>query len=362
MEEVRPIDFIRRRILPWVMWGALITLAVWLYRGVGPGSPVKGFAEAQPFRLSSTEPARVESILVRAGDRVRAGEVVAILDATAIDAELRVIEADRARVLAELAKAEMEAKVARFDQTRGIVGDQDQVARAARDAKTRLETARAELRAVEAELGRRTPLVKQGVLTAQDLADLQIRKAALARQVAEEQAGINLLGVQAETAGTLLPPSETAWVDAVKAPLAEEVKVLDNQAALLRARRDQMVLRAPSDGIVTSVGGAAQSVITPGVALVEIVSDTSGRIVACIVEGQHRPIAPGATAVARPTAERSRELTGHSVSVSPVMELPSRCWRDPRVPMWGRVVTVELVPPTPLTPGETFEVRFDSGT
>ena len=128
MEEVRPIDFIRRRILPWVMWGALITLAVWLYRGVGPGSPVKGFAEAQPFRLSSTEPARVESILVRAGDRVRAGEVVAILDATAIDAELRVIEADRARVLAELAKAEMEAKVARFDQTRGIVGDQDQVA------------------------------------------------------------------------------------------------------------------------------------------------------------------------------------------------------------------------------------------
>jgi multidrug resistance efflux pump len=271
-----------------------------------------------------------------------------------------VVEADKARALAELAKAELEAKAAHLEQTRSLSDDRSQVVRAARDAKTRLETARAELRAVEAELARRSPLVKEGMLTAQDLTDLQIRKAALARNVSEEQAAIELLGGQAEAAEALTPPAETAWVDAVRGPLAEEAKMLENQATLLRTRRDQFVLRAPADGIVTAILGGPQTVVTPNLPFIEIVSESSGRIVACVLEGVHGPIVPGSSALARPLAERGRELTGRSVAVSPVMELPMRCWRDPRYPMWGRVVTVELVPPAELTPGETFEVRFDA--
>ena len=136
--------------------------------------------------------------------------------------------------------------------------------------------------------------------------------------------------------------------------------MLESHAALLRTRRDQFVLRAPADGVVTLVQGGPQSVVTPQIPFIEIMSESSGRIVACVVEGTHGPIATGSAATARPLSERGIELVGRSVAVSPVMELPMRCWRDARFPMWGRVVTVELVPPTPLTPGEGFEVRFDN--
>ncbi|MCC6621583.1 MAG: biotin/lipoyl-binding protein [Deltaproteobacteria bacterium] len=362
MDKVPISDIIRRRALPWVFWGGLIAAAVWLYRGIGPGAPVQGFAEALPYKLSATEPARVESLLVKPGDRVRAGQVVAILDASTIEAELRVVEADKARVLAEVAKAEIEARAAHLEQARTQADDRGQVERAARDARTRLETARAELRAVDAELARRGPLVKSGVLTTQDLTDLQIRKAALARTVSEEQAALNLLGGQAEATAAFSPPAETTWVEAVKAPLAEEARMLESQATLLKTRRDQFVLRAPVDGVVTTVLGGPQTVVTPQLPFIEIVSESSGRVVACVIEGSHGPIAQGSAATVRPISERSVELVGRSVSVSPVMELPARCWRDARFPMWGRIVTVELVPPTPLVPGESFEVRFDTAS
>lgn len=353
-----PLDFVRRHAIPWLMWGALIALALWLYRGIGPGSPVRGFAETLPYRLSATEPARVESVVVKVGDHVREGDVLATFDASSLNAEIKVVEAEKARALADLGKTTAEARAAHLEQTRSQTGDADQVARASRDAKTRLETARAELKAVEAELARRAPLVKEGVLRAQDLADLQIKKAALGKQVAEETAGLAMLGGQADAAKALAPPDEAAWVAAMTAPLDEEVKTLDNRLQLLRVRRDQYVLRAPADGSVTSVAGGRATVVTPGAPLIEIVADSSARIVACVIEGTHEPVEPGDQAVAWPLEDRTRELTGRSVAVSPVMELPARCWRNPRVPMWGRLVTVELVPATGLVPGEAFEVRF----
>lgn len=360
MDEIRPFDLLRRRLFPVLLWGGLVALAFWLYRGVGTNAPVQGFAEATPFHLSTTEPARVASVLVKVGDHVHEGDVLATLDASAINAEIKVVEADRARVLAELAKAKVEAKATHLEQTRDQTGDEGQVARAARDAKTRLETARAELKAVESELAKRAPLVRDGVLRAQDLADLQIKKAALARQVAEETAGIAMLDQQAVSARALTPATEDDWVGAMTAPLEQEAKMLDNQLQLLIVRRDQYVLRAPTDGAVTSVAGGRSTVVTPGVAFIEIVAETSGRIVACVLEGVHEPLEPGARALARPLSDRTHELAGRSVAVSPVMELPARCWRDPRVPVWGRIVTVELVPSMELVPGEAFEVRFDA--
>ncbi|MFO0749869.1 MAG: biotin/lipoyl-binding protein [Myxococcota bacterium] len=364
MDDSRITDVLRRRLVPLLLWGGLVAAAVWIYQGVGTNTPVPGFAETLPFRLSTTEPARVESVVVKVGDHVREGDVLATLDASAINAEIKVVESDKARVLAELGKTEIEARAAHLEQTRTQAGDEGQVARAARDAKTRLETARAELKAVDSELGRRAPLVKDGTLRAQDLTDLQIKKASLSKQVAEEQAALTMLGGQADTARTFVPPNEDTWVDAMKAPLTEQVKMLDSQLQLLRVRRDAYVLRAPTDGAVTTVAGGRSSVVTPGEPFIEIVAETSGRIVACVLEGVHDPVAPGGRAVARPLSDRNHELVGHSVAVSPVMQLPARCQRDPRVPVWGRIVTVELVPPTALVPGEAFEVRFDapSGT
>lgn len=355
------MDRLRRRALPWAIWFALVAGAYVAWEGMGVGTTVRGFAEALPYRLSSVEPARVESLLVAIGDRVEAGQVLAILDARALEGELRAVVAERARVLAEIDKAELEARAAFVDSRRGLAGNAAEIERAQREAKTRLETARAELTAVTSELARRRQAVADGLMKATELAELEIRQAALKKHVAEEGAAVTLYASRSEASGALDTPALEDWVARTIEPLKRELEVHDGQARALEARRDQHVLRAPVDGQVIAVHGQRDSVVTPGLPLVELVTDAPGRIVACMEELGHAPIGVGVPARVRSANQQGPELVGSAVAVTPVIELPVRCWRDPRVPMWGRVVTVELEPKTHLVPGETFEVRFGPG-
>ncbi len=352
-------ETLRRQVLPWVLFAAIVTGAVVMWKRMGSGLAVRGFAEAIPYQLSSVEPARVESLLVQMGDRVQQGQVLAILDSRAIDGELRAAEAEKARVMAEIVKTEIETRAMRTDSLRGIASNKLEVERSLREAKTRLETARAELNATKAELVRQRQSVKDGLLRASDIADLEIRLVALTRNVSEETAAVKVYETQVVSTDELGTTDEPSWVEAAIAPLHAEYKVYEGQARALEARRDQHILRAPADGQVSAVYGTLDSTVTPGLPFIEIMPDSAGRITVCLTEDTHTPISVGIAATARPQSARDRELRGKAVQVGPVVQLPNRCWREAQTPMWGRVVTIELSPPAAIVPGESFEVRFE---
>lgn len=350
-------DIFRRRALPWIIWVALAAGAFFAWRSMGLGATVRGFAESLPYRLTTVEPSRVESVLVKVGDRVSAGQVVAVLDARAIEGELKAVLAGRASMLAEIAKAEMDARNSFFDATRGVTSTAATAERILREAQTRHETAKAELAAVRAELATRKRAVADGAMRASDLTELEIRQAALKRTVAEEAAAVALYTARSQ-ADEPMVPSLDEWVKSARAPLERQLEVFDGQARSLEARRDQRVLRAPVDGQVIAVHGQVDSVAVPDLPFIEIVTDAPGRIVACVNEELHAPVAVGMRATARSRSQQSIVLAGSTVSVTSVVELPLRCWRTPQVPTWGRLVTVELSPKVTLIPGETFDVSF----
>lgn len=352
-------DVIRRKVLPLVLWLGLVAAAFFTWRSMGAGQAVRGFAEAIPFRLASLEPARVEAVLVRLGDHVSAGQVVAVLDARALDGELRAAEAEKARVLGEIAKARIEARAGRTEALRGIANSRSEVERALREARTRRETARAELGALKRELGRQREAVAAGLMRAAEIAELEIRLAALTKLAAEEDAAVAIYERQVAEMGELETTGELAWIEAAIAPLEAELEVWEGQARALMARRDQHILRAPADGQVSAVHGARDATVTPELPLVEIVAHAPGRIVACVSEDVPVAVGVGLAARVRPLSAWDRELEGRTVSVGPVIELPLRCWRDARQPLWGRLVTVELGPGESIVPGESLEVRFE---
>lgn len=358
MDTLQLADTFRRRALPWLIWVGLALGAYLAWQSMGLGMTVKGFAEALPYRLTSVEPARVESILVKVGDRVSAGQVVAVLDARTIEGELKAAVAGRAAVLAEMTKAELEARKTYGDSVRNLSNTEATSERTHREAKTRLETARAELQAVQAELARRKRAVAEGAMRASDLTDLEIRLAALKRAVAEETAAVALYATRAGQDAPAVPTLEE-WIQSARAPLERQLEVFDGQVRTLEARRDQRILRSPVEGQVVAVHGQADGVAVPDLPLVEIVTDTPGRIIACVAEELHAPVAVGMKATARPRSKQSLALNGTTVSVTSVIELPSRCWRTPQIPSWGRLVAVELSPAVTLVPGETFDVAFE---
>jgi multidrug efflux pump subunit AcrA (membrane-fusion protein) len=350
---------LRRRALPWVVWLALCAGAWAAYQEAGAGAVAKGFAEALPYRLSSVEPAQVESLLVAVGDRVEAGQVLAVLDGRGLEAERAALTADKARVLAEIAKAELEARAAWTGARQGLVNGAAETERAERESKTRLETAKAELNALNGELGRRKEAVAEGLMRATDLAELDIRQSALKRQVAEETAALAIYRTRSASADALDAPSLEDWVANAKAPLEKALAVHDSQIRALEARQSQRILKAPAHGRVVAVLGRPQSVVTPDVPLIELVAEDSDRIVVCLPDDLPAAVGVGTRVEALPRARTGDPIAGRSVAITPVIELPTRCWRDPRAPMWGRLVTVEPEATTKLTPGELFDIRFD---
>jgi HlyD family secretion protein len=111
-------------VLAWQAWQARMAA---LPPGIASGN---GRIESVQVDVTTKEPGRVETILVREGDMVRAGQIVAKMDTVTLEAELARAEATVAEqeakaieVDAAIAKADSQLKLAEveFDRTRALL-------------------------------------------------------------------------------------------------------------------------------------------------------------------------------------------------------------------------------------------------
>ncbi|PKN59001.1 MAG: hypothetical protein CVU56_02600 [Deltaproteobacteria bacterium HGW-Deltaproteobacteria-14] len=350
--------FLRERAAPTVVWLVAATVAVWLWIDVGPGGPVLGFAARDEIVIAPLATGRVATVLVATGDRVAAGQIVATLDPAPIEHDLRVLEAERAEVVAEIAKAQADAR------RTGVSAAQDKdtvvaaAERALQSARAAQDTRRAELKAIDRELARMRELVAQQLLDKQALGELNVKRTRLDREVDEARATVALLERQAQDAGAREALDPLDYIDKAVAPLEARLQVLDSRLLLVRAQRQDLVLRAPVAGEVVALvrrPGEIAEVATP---IARLVSDNPGRVVACVSEGDAGAVAVGVDAELAPHASDAPRLRGRAMAMGPVAELPPRCWRDPREPRWGRTVLIQVEPAAALVPGSTYDVRF----
>ncbi len=197
-----------------------------------------GTVEIVEVEAAPLQPARVRSIRVREGDRVRAGDTLALLvvptlEAGIAQAEARVGAAEA--LVRELARGAQPAEVAR--------------------AAADLRSAEAEAERTASDLRRAEPLLAQGELSPARLDALRAAaQVAAGRRDAAQQA-LRLLqdGAREER----------------RAAAAAERRAAGAALAALRASEADLVLLAPVDGIVTSRNAepgeavvAGQSVVT----------------------------------------------------------------------------------------------------
>ncbi|MCA9516061.1 MAG: HlyD family efflux transporter periplasmic adaptor subunit [Myxococcales bacterium] len=351
---------LRESVAPWLLWLAAAAFAVYLYGGlVGGGSPLVGYAETVRVHLAPLERARVAEVLVRAGDHVAAGDTLALLDATTLEANLRVVAAERARVEAQLTAAADAARRELGADAFALTLNRDAIERDLRDAKLLAETRAAELKAVERELGRQRPLLEQGLVDRQVVADLEIRATRLRREVGEARQTVKLVEGQVSTVGARPEVDADAAVATATAPLEAELRVLDQRALALRTQRDGLVLRAPVSGEVVAVRLRAGQIADADMPVADVIAENLGRVVVCVPEDRGVMLAEDRPVHLRARVGDHADLVGRTVSVGPVVELPLRCRVAPDRPVWGREATIELVPPARVTPGQTFDVWLD---
>lgn len=351
---------LRTQVLPWLLWGTTMTSAAWLWRDVH-GETAVGFALGAEYDLSTAEPARVAAVAVTPGQRVLAGEVLVSLDARAIDAELAIVAAERARLEAELGAVRAESKVRVGDTTREFDESVAAADMALRTARADLKIRAAEFEALSAQAATLTGLVEQRMADRRELDALKVQHATLQKELQTADALIQQLASQAAATRArraALPVDATE--DALR-PVRAELAVLDRQEQLLTVRREAMTLRAPADGHVATVHMQAGEVADTGLPIVTLVGDAAGRsqVQVCQRENHAARGRVGEAVRVRPRGTPGGDVAGRVTHVAPrIAELPQRCWRDPKLPEWGRELVIRLDDPLPLLPGQAFTVTF----
>ena len=224
-----------RRVLPLV--GPLLLLAA-CHRGPTAPSGV-GTLEVTEVDLAPSVPARITEVRVHEGDRVRAGDTVAVLTQAALGDQLTEARARVASTEARLRELTTGSRAA-------------EVRRAEADSAAAAATAD---RAAK-ELARVKALVPSGVATPQQLDDAT----AAASEAASRQAAAG---------ATLRLVREGPRSEDVSAQQAELARARAALAALESTRRD-LVLTSPVDGTVISRNAEPGEVLATGVPAVTL--------------------------------------------------------------------------------------------
>lgn len=351
-----------RRALPWAVWLVVMGTAGWLWLDLRTGS-ARGYVEGISYGITAPASGRVAEVTVRPGQRVVAGEVIARLDDAELAAELDVLEVRRRRVEAELQAVEAQTRLRVGDSSRGAEESIDSAELARQQARADRSVRAARLAELDAQIGAVRRLVDQRMTDRRELVELEVERAALRKQIEVDDGIIRRLdgGVAAARERRLGVPADAT--ERAMAPLRVQLEELRAEQEVLARRRDALALRAPGPGEITAVHLRPGEVAVAGAVLATLTSSAAtsvdGRpiVLMCASEDEAASIAVGEAVRLTPPGGGS-SLPGHVQRLAPaVAELPRRCWRDPRVPQWGRAVYVIADEPVSLLPGQTFAIE-----
>ncbi|MEM6837907.1 MAG: HlyD family efflux transporter periplasmic adaptor subunit [Cyanobacteria bacterium P01_C01_bin.120] len=207
---------------------------------------------------TSTQESRIDQLLVRAGDRVQAGDVIAILDnRDRLQAALQRAE-ERVRVAAaELARVQAGA------QTGELQAQRDEIARLEAERVGRLNTQRATVARLEAELqnartefDRYSTLYQRGAVSASERDTRELSYTTAQRQFQEAQAELARIDTasQQEVSRARATLEQIAEVRPVDVQVAEaEFQAAQAEVAEAQANLDQATVRSPVAGQVIKI-------------------------------------------------------------------------------------------------------------
>lgn len=226
---------------------------------------VTGIVDANQVIVNPQITARIDQLLVKEGDHVHAGQLIAVLDASTLEAQLAAAQA--ATQMAEARHVEASANTA---ITASSLPERLRQARAQLSAaQAETQQARATLQQAQADFERIEPLAQQGILSRQALDDARAKRDSAEAAVVADQQRVD--AAQAAVADA------AAQLQQVQAQRANTRAMLASaKQARAQAQRQQAELAytrvvAPISGVIGLRVARQGEVVTPGSAIVTII-------------------------------------------------------------------------------------------
>ncbi|MGK7936514.1 MAG: ABC exporter membrane fusion protein [Xenococcaceae cyanobacterium] len=296
---------------------------------------------------SSAEGNRIEELLVREGEKINKGQVIAVLDsrdraeAALRQAEARIIvaQANLARVKAGAQTGEIEAQQATIAR---LQAERSNNIAAQNAMVSRME---AELRNAQIEYQRYQQLHNQGAISASERDNKLLILETAKEQLAEAKA--NLSGIYTaqqkqitEAKATLNKIAEVRPVDIEVA--AAEVKEAQAAAATAKADLDRTYIKSPQAGTITKILTRPGEVVSSDTGIVRIGQINQMYAIAEVYESDIGKVKLGQKATVTSSAV-SGELTGRVEHIGLEIERQQVVNTDPTANIDAKIVEVEVM-------------------
>jgi multidrug efflux pump subunit AcrA (membrane-fusion protein) len=369
------------RVLPVLVWLAAVAGVVGMFQHRAGQFEIVGIADAEVHDVGTNIRARLISVQVQLFSKVNKGDPVAVVNTLADDER---IEAQKAVIKAEINHLDAQLKEMRkhyealvFNQESEWWAERraftaDVVAATARvvDTNAIVENDQATLKELQQEID--IFRIENGANFAADVSLYNKMKTMkrnhdrLAEKIERDKGLLATYKEELEKAKirekkyvTYRPYAGTDPNESQRVIfLAKEA--LERQLDELEERQREIVLTAPCDGFVSSIDSQiGEVVILPDFPVLSITEEKPSSIIAYVNENLAGHFTASKEVEIVKGSEPKQIGKSEITYIGPrVEQLPTRLWRNPAVPQWGRLMQIEIPLGMKLIPGELVGIRI----
>ena len=263
---------------------ALLTIGslIWYFVTVRPSGDLQliGTVDANEVQVSARIPGRIQTLTVKEGDTVKAGQLIAVIESDDLEAALKAAEATASSQRSKLTGSVETERQNSGETASATVSAEAQV----RVAEASLAQAKAQLEHQRADTSRTVALAQQGIMSAQarDEQVTALDAAQAAVNAAESTLNAAHANLRQARAHELLTSVSAQTVDSTRADVAN-ARALADQA---RIEKNYAEVLAPVSGRINVWATRQGEVVTMGATIVTIMDLTQTWVYAPLPETQ----------------------------------------------------------------------------
>ncbi len=361
----------KRRYVPVMVWSVAAVACAWMLTDRAIRFEYIGLAQAVQYEVSASTTGQLDMLLVSLYDAVHAGDPVAKLDDTELNARIERAHATIRQLNAQLTATRVQLLAGgQMDQAswtndlRRFQTDEEDRRLAALELRVTVESDQIELERLALRVATSRTLLGNGLIGQNEHDSIALLHGETRKRIDENQ--ILLLRTQSEyrTAKdrrlafeAKLPSTPDA--EPMLEPLRAAIDVEEKRLEEIQIRRQATVLRSPVTGQISSILCQRGQTVVPGEPILTVADGTVTEILAFLNEADSEMARANAPVLVARMSRPERVAESVVMRLGPDIEiLPERLWRVPSTPEYGRAVVIAAVPTLQLTPGELLNVRL----
>ncbi|MCA9245737.1 MAG: HlyD family efflux transporter periplasmic adaptor subunit [Planctomycetales bacterium] len=362
----------RYLLLPYLVVGVSIVTISWLWRKQGEFANAVGEVEAVRIDVAVAN----DGLLVPLPqvpwtlfDAVQENKIIARLDDAQVQAGLKTLAAEMIELEKQVGAAEAQVALDQFGSQYDKFREAIRLAFRVENLRLQVLDRNVELAAREVEFQRLAaradflePLRDGGFVTELELIDARLLRDETAARIKEAEIARDEVFKQGRVAIERfgqVPEIERAEIEKILAPLRAALATQESRIDQLRLQLDSLVVRAPIDGIITSIHAWPGQAVRAGDPIVTLAADQGRYIVSYVAEDQAIEPRIGMTVAVRPRANPREQHEATVERIGPQVEpVPLHQLLDPTKPQWGLPVRIALPAKLAARPGELIDITF----